>query len=74
MKQVSIAALAIVSLATGVLASCQKTETVPARPAAAPAASASAAAPATAYPTRPYFGDTHLHTALSLDAGAAGRA
>ncbi|HSP18071.1 MAG TPA: DUF3604 domain-containing protein, partial [Myxococcaceae bacterium] len=25
-----------------------------------------------AYPTRPYFGDTHLHTALSLDARAFG--
>jgi hypothetical protein len=24
------------------------------------------------YPTRPYFGDTHLHTSLSFDAGAFG--
>ena len=24
------------------------------------------------YPTRPFFGDTHLHTSLSFDAGAAG--
>ena len=24
------------------------------------------------YPTRPFFGDTHLHTAFSLDAGAVG--
>ncbi|MGE5344367.1 MAG: DUF3604 domain-containing protein [Acidithiobacillales bacterium] len=24
------------------------------------------------YPTRPYFGDTHLHTSYSMDAGAAG--
>ena len=24
------------------------------------------------YPTRPYFGDTHLHTANSMDAGAFG--
>jgi hypothetical protein len=24
------------------------------------------------FPTRPYFGDTHLHTAISLDAGAVG--
>jgi hypothetical protein len=24
------------------------------------------------FPTRPFFGDTHLHTAISLDAGAAG--
>ena len=26
------------------------------------------------FPTRPLFGDTHLHTALSFDAGAAGAA
>ncbi len=37
--------------------------------AAAPTASDSAAA---AYPTRVYFGDTHLHTAMSMDAGAFG--
>jgi hypothetical protein len=24
------------------------------------------------FPTRPYFGDTHLHTGMSMDAGAAG--
>ena len=24
------------------------------------------------YPTRPFFGDTHLHTAASFDAGALG--
>src|SRR5512144_933092 len=24
------------------------------------------------YPTRPYFGDTHLHTGFSMDAGAFG--
>ena len=26
------------------------------------------------YPTRPFFGDTHLHTAFSMDAGAVRRA
>src|ERR1700726_4946956 len=24
------------------------------------------------FPTRPYFGDTHLHTSFSMDAGAFG--
>src|SRR5687767_12932384 len=24
------------------------------------------------FPTRPFFGDTHLHTSFSMDAGAAG--
>lgn len=38
----------------------------------APAASASAPVVTTAYPTRVFFGDTHLHTALSMDAGVAG--
>jgi len=43
-----------------------------------PAATATASAPAdpeqpaAGYPTRVFFGDTHLHTALSLDAGASG--
>jgi hypothetical protein len=64
-----------VSVATGILAAlvlagCQKTTPPPASP--APASNAATAVPTAAYPTRPYFGDTHLHTALSLDAGAAG--
>lgn len=33
---------------------------------------ASAPVASAAYPTRVFFGDTHLHTALSLDAGASG--
>ena len=43
--------------------------------AAAPVTAQTAApskAPSADYPTRVYFGDTHLHTALSLDAGASG--
>src|SRR5688572_16455757 len=53
------------------LAACTRKEP---EPAAAPAATATAPAPAASpeYPTRVYFGDTHLHTALSMDAGAAG--
>jgi hypothetical protein len=34
--------------------------------------SSGTAAPSAAYPTNVYFGDTHLHTDLSLDAGAFG--
>ncbi|MFG0275636.1 MAG: DUF3604 domain-containing protein [Phycisphaerales bacterium] len=37
----------------------------PAKPAYSPYANRS-------YPTRPYFGDTHLHTSFSMDAGAFG--
>ena len=46
----------------------------PAQTTAPPAAQSAPSAPtaATGYPTRVYFGDTHLHTALSLDAGASG--
>jgi hypothetical protein len=46
-----------------------------AAPPATPApdvAKAPAPPPAPDYPTRVYFGDTHLHTAVSLDAGVAG--
>lgn len=60
-------------LAASLLTGCGRKE--PAE-AAAPIAAETAAAPAANasadYPTRPFFGDTHLHTALSLDAGASG--
>ena len=62
-------------LSLNLLTGCQKTDSVNASHASTtnpPPASASTASPGPAYPTRPYFGDTHLHTALSLDAGAAG--
>ncbi len=42
----------------------------PATPALTASAAATVASPS--HPTRVFFGDTHLHTALSLDAGAAG--
>ena len=61
-------------MACVLLAGCSRKEAEPA--ATAPAAPTGvAAAPATPdYPTRVYFGDTHLHTALSMDAGASGTA
>ena len=47
----------------------------PVAPAVPPPIAPAVTAPAAAspkYPSRVFFGDTHLHTALSLDAGAAG--
>ena len=68
MNRLSTSAAAAGTLGVMLLAACAKTE-----PPSAPAApTASTRAPAPPYPTRAYFGDTHLHTALSLDAGAAG--
>jgi hypothetical protein len=64
----SIAAFGSGILSLLLLTGCQKTEPVSAPK--APTASTAASTPS--YPTRVYFGDTHLHTALSLDAGAAG--
>ena len=58
--------------ASALIAGCGRKEP---EQAAAPAAT-DAAAPAetvsAAYPTRVYFGDTHLHTAMSMDAGLFG--
>ena len=72
MNRSSAANLIPAILGACLLSSCQKTEPVPAPSAASPSPTASTAAAVPAYPTRAYFGDTHLHTALSLDAGAAG--
>ncbi|MET0582762.1 MAG: DUF3604 domain-containing protein [Pseudoxanthomonas sp.] len=59
-------------IASAVLVGCTRKQP---EQAAAPVA-AGTPAPSTqasaAYPTRVFFGDTHLHTALSLDAGASG--
>jgi hypothetical protein len=58
--------------ASVVVGGCQRKEpeqaaSAPSTEAATPAASAGAD-----YPTRVFFGDTHLHTAMSMDAGAFG--
>jgi len=71
----SVVAFGTGILSVVVLAGCQKTESVNPPQASTATATSPAAGTATAapsYPTRPYFGDTHLHTAISLDAGAAG--
>ena len=58
--------------ASALIAGCSRKE--PDQPAAPTAddAAATATSPAPAYPTRVFFGDTHLHTAMSMDAGAFG--
>lgn len=59
-----------------VLAACaaKQPEPPPEPPPAAPppAALVEAAPPAAMHPARVFFGDTHLHTGMSLDAGTAG--
>ena len=68
--------LGLVSLAF--IASCQRSETghaataAPPTPAEAPEVAKPPPPAVPDYPTHVYFGDTHLHTALSLDAGVAG--
>lgn len=66
------AALLLAMLSAGVLSGCTRTQPEPVAAPAAPEAAASVAAASADYPTRVFFGDTHLHTALSMDAGAAG--
>ena len=66
-------AVALGLSACALIVGCRRAESeqAPAPPAAQSAAPAGVVADAD-YPTRVYFGDTHLHTALSLDAGASG--
>lgn len=68
---------AIGLLSPFMLAACGAKQPEPAPPgpppaAPPPAAPVEAAAPPAAHPTRVFFGDTHLHTGMSLDAGTAG--
>jgi hypothetical protein len=65
---------------TAFIAGCSREEPAPAAPpvtnAVAPAPTPEAATPAAVasegHPTQVYFGDTHLHTAMSMDAGMFG--
>ena len=73
MRSAQVGTAVVLGLAASALiAGCSRKEP---EQAAAPA-STDAAAPAetasAAYPTRVFFGDTHLHTAMSMDAGAFG--
>jgi Protein of unknown function (DUF3604) len=64
--------------ATGLLASPARTETDAGQPGKAalektyPAKAGYSPYAGRNFPTRPYFGDTHLHTSYSMDAGAFG--
>jgi Protein of unknown function (DUF3604) len=71
MQRTQLATTALVGMMSAVLlAGCNRKQPEQAAAPAAPKATAPAAS--AAYPTRVFFGDTHLHTALSMDAGAAG--
>jgi hypothetical protein len=67
----TIAVVFSLTTATLLVACAKKQDETPAATAQAPTPVA-AAQPTADYPTRVFFGDTHLHTALSLDAGASG--
>ena len=73
MRSAQVGTVVVLGLtASALIAGCGRKEP---EQAAAPAATDSAASAETAsaaYPTRVYFGDTHLHTAMSMDAGAFG--
>ena len=61
----------LLAAATSAIAGCtRKAEEPAAAPAPAPAAPAASAS--ADRPSRVYFGDTHLHTSMSMDAGAFG--
>lgn len=69
-------ALFVGSMPAVLLAGCTRSEPDLSTPAQVPApavvATPSSSSSSSSHPTRVFFGDTHLHTAMSLDAGAAG--
>ncbi len=73
MQRTGLATTVLIAMMSAVLlAGCNRKQPEQAAAPAAPEATAPAPAASAAYPTRVFFGDTHLHTALSMDAGAAG--
>ena len=59
-------------LAALFLSACSKPEAPPSSEVAAAPEPPAEVAVAPAFPERPFFGDTHLHTSYSVDAGAFG--
>ena len=58
--------------ASALIAGCSDKEPEQAAATSSTEVAGSAELASTAYPTRVFFGDTHLHTAMSMDAGAFG--
>ena len=71
MKTSKLKIMIVAGLGMTVLSACNKQEAPAAETAAADSATTDVAE-APAYPERPFFGDTHLHTSYSMDAGAFG--
>ena len=65
-------AVALAVAASVFIAGCTRKDPEQTSAPASPQPAAPAAAPGPGYPTRVFFGDTHLHTAMSMDAGAFG--
>ena len=73
MRSAQVGTVVVLGLAASAfVAGCGRKEPEQAAAPAATDAAAPAETASAAYPTRVYFGDTHLHTAMSMDAGAFG--
>ncbi len=66
------ASIMLASSAVAFVIGCSRKEPEPTAVAASADATAPVAAASTGRPTRVFFGDTHLHTAMSMDAGLFG--
>ena len=73
MRSAQVGTVVVLGLtASALIAGCGRKEPEQAAAPAVTDAAAPAETASAAYPTRVFFGDTHLHTAMSMDAGAFG--